>query len=472
MPRNIENILDKCLERMAQGENMEQCLADYPELADDLRPLIQTASTVKSGSASVEARPEFRAQAKQRLLAGVRAKGQEKPRSRWHSVFEWQQRWAVAAAAVIMVILVGGGTTVAASSDAMPDAFLYPVKLAVEDVRLRFAGSDINKAELQAEFADRRVDEMAKMVEEGEWGKVESTAERLSNHLEKITNVAIKKRAEGSLDEKDITKLRNTLAHYASDHPLVFEKALQNTPDDTKNAIRNALDTSRNYYANAIENVNIAVRNNVIQEASAVRTLSEAVTGIVRLIANGKWIVGEDVVSVDRTAVVKGIPKVGAAVTIEAQVMPDGSLRALKIRMIGVSFSISSATGADVSTAKPVEATPQITEVPPSGNVVRMPPVTAVEVETQLTNELPVREFSGQVRKVTDNTWTVGGRTVIVDRNTNIAGGSGIGGNATVSISVQADGALLAREITVEKNEGQLAPGLTIKKSQLNVESS
>jgi hypothetical protein len=289
MPWNIENILDKCLERMAQGEDMEQCLTDYPELADELRPLLQTSSTVKSGVASVEARPEFRARAKQRLLAEVRAKGQEKPGSRWYSIFEWQQRWAVAAAAVIMVILVGGGTTVAASSNTMPDDFLYPVKLAVEDVRLRFAGSDINKAELQAEFADRRVDEMARMVEEGKWGKVESTAERLSNHLEKITNMAVKKRAEGSLSEKDITKLRNTLAHYASDHPLVFEKALQNTSDETMNAIRNALDASRNYYADAIENVNMAVRRNVIQGASTVSASSEAITGIVRLIEFPGW---------------------------------------------------------------------------------------------------------------------------------------------------------------------------------------
>jgi hypothetical protein len=121
---------------------------------------------------------------------------------------------------------------------------------------------------------------------------------------------------------------------------------------------------------------------------------------------------------------------------------------------------------------KPVEATPQITDVAPSGNVVRTPPVTAVEVETQLTNESPVRQFSGQVRKITDDTWTVGGRTVVVDSNTVFTGEFKVGGNATVSVSVQSDGSLLAREITVEKNEGQLAPGLTVKKPQLNVESA
>ena len=38
--------LDLCVRRLRQGESIEGCLADYPELADELRPLLVTYAEI------------------------------------------------------------------------------------------------------------------------------------------------------------------------------------------------------------------------------------------------------------------------------------------------------------------------------------------------------------------------------------------------------------------------------------------
>ena len=54
----FENILDDCLERLARGETVEQCLESYPEQAAQLRPLLQTSQLAREASAILP-RAEF-----------------------------------------------------------------------------------------------------------------------------------------------------------------------------------------------------------------------------------------------------------------------------------------------------------------------------------------------------------------------------------------------------------------------------
>jgi len=67
-----------------------------------------------------------------------------------------------AAAACLMVILVVAGTA-RASASSFPGDTLYPVKRAIEDVRLAFASSGA-EAGLRVEFAGRRMDEFQKLL--------------------------------------------------------------------------------------------------------------------------------------------------------------------------------------------------------------------------------------------------------------------------------------------------------------------
>ncbi|MBM3133251.1 MAG: hypothetical protein FJZ95_09525 [Chloroflexi bacterium] len=323
MAKKFEHILDECLDRMAGGEAIEKCLADHPEHAAELRPLLESAAMVREKSASLEPRPEFRSQAKQRLLAQVRAGAEAQPERKRFAIFEWHYRWAVAVAAVLLVLLIGGSTTVVASTNAMPDDFLYPVKIRVEKVRLAFAGSDTAKAKLQADFAERRAEELAKMAEKGKWGKVEQAAERLANHLEKISNIAARKRLTGKISQEDVARLTDTLAAYAAEHPMIFKRALEKMPPENKAIIVRLLERSQARLVEAVQDLNIAAR----LKANGL----QSVEGLIRIMRGDKWLVGRDVVRIDENTIIEGTPLLGRFALVWVTKESDGSLLAQRI---------------------------------------------------------------------------------------------------------------------------------------------
>lgn len=327
MAKEFEHILDECLDRTAKGEALEKCLADHPKHAAELRPLLESAAMVREKSASLEPRPEFRSQAKGRLLAQLRTKGEAPPKRKGFALFEWHYRWAIAVAAALLVLLIGGSTTVVASTNSMPDDFLYPVKIGVENVRLAFAGSDTSKAKLQAEFVERRAEELSRMAEEGKWGKVEKAAERLANHLEKISNMAARKRITGKISEEDVTKLTNTLASYAAEHPLIFKRALEKMPTENKAVIARLFERTQSRLVEAVQDLNIAAR----LKANGLQT----VDGPIRLMRGDKWLVGREVVRIDESTIIEGTPRLGRSARVWVTKEPDGSLMARKI-VIGV----------------------------------------------------------------------------------------------------------------------------------------
>lgn len=73
----------------------------------------------------------------------------------------------------------------------MPGDTLYPVKLATEQTRLAFTFSELGKAEVLAELADKRVDEIIYLVEQNNPDQIETTAERLNGHLDAIVTLSV-----------------------------------------------------------------------------------------------------------------------------------------------------------------------------------------------------------------------------------------------------------------------------------------
>jgi uncharacterized protein (DUF433 family) len=44
---NLTTITDDCLERLARGESVADCLARYPEAADQLAPILSAAEQLR-----------------------------------------------------------------------------------------------------------------------------------------------------------------------------------------------------------------------------------------------------------------------------------------------------------------------------------------------------------------------------------------------------------------------------------------
>lgn len=79
----LYNILNDCLERLLtiheeveqclriMSEAVEQCLANYPEQAAHLKPLLETALGIKRALSAIQPRPEFRARARHQFHAAL-----------------------------------------------------------------------------------------------------------------------------------------------------------------------------------------------------------------------------------------------------------------------------------------------------------------------------------------------------------------------------------------------------------------
>ena len=261
--KEFNNILDECLERLlVRGETVEQCLVSYPEQADELEPLLQTALATKKALA-IQPRPEFKARASYQFRSALH---EVKPKRRLFFL-GWQPRWAMAVAVVLILLLAGGGT-VAAAGSSMPDNPLYPVKLATEQVWLTLTPSNMGRAELYAKLADRRVAEIIYMADKGDAQQVEVIAQRLDKHLVMLTSLSLAEKVEEramlapAVEEagKDVyaeanrrAKLRLTLGHYAVNHPTRLQDVLETAPESVKPALRRAIAVSETGYERALE---------------------------------------------------------------------------------------------------------------------------------------------------------------------------------------------------------------------------
>jgi hypothetical protein len=67
---NLDQLLDTCLARLQSGATVEQCLADYPNSALELRPLLLAASAVQTAPIPA-ARPQAVELGQAKMLAAL-----------------------------------------------------------------------------------------------------------------------------------------------------------------------------------------------------------------------------------------------------------------------------------------------------------------------------------------------------------------------------------------------------------------
>ncbi len=187
--REFDDILNECLERLlVEGESPEECLASYPEQADELQPLLQMAVVTRKALA-IEPRPEFRARARYQFVTAL---GEVAP-GKGRRFFAWRLRWTTVVTTALILLLAGGGVVVAAGYS-MPDSPLYRVKLATEQVQLRLTPSALSRTKLYVRLADKRVAEIVYMAQKGDARLVELVTRQLDNHLVMIASLAVAQR--------------------------------------------------------------------------------------------------------------------------------------------------------------------------------------------------------------------------------------------------------------------------------------
>ena len=200
----LDNIFNECMERILNGETMEQCLAHFPDYVSELKPLLETALNIKKATA-IQPRPEFRENARLQFQSALN-RIEHKPR---RSFLNWlqQPQWAAVTAAALLLLLAGG--TAAAANGSMPDEPLYGIKLTTERIRLFLTTSSIGKAELYTSLVERRITEIASMTNKNKPDKIEQVVALLDSSLTQISALSS---PQGVSDMKAMSPARETAA--------------------------------------------------------------------------------------------------------------------------------------------------------------------------------------------------------------------------------------------------------------------
>lgn len=156
---NLTTILDDCLERLAAGESVAQCLARYPEAAPQLAPMLAAAEAVRGLSAARLSQGQ-RLRAKVALreeLAAQQARG----RSAAPLGVSATARWRLAPLAALVAVALFATVAFSAVAASQPGDLTYPVRVAAEraPLWLRFGADRRVAGELS--LADRRLSELA-----------------------------------------------------------------------------------------------------------------------------------------------------------------------------------------------------------------------------------------------------------------------------------------------------------------------
>ncbi|MBI5021768.1 MAG: hypothetical protein HZB59_10040 [Ignavibacteriales bacterium] len=169
MERDIELLLDNCIKELRNGKSIEECLAGYPDLVGQLKPLLMLVEKIQAVP-QPEPAPEAISAAlitigQQLANRTIDQKASNTYRKK-HKIISFLnifQRpkllWALNATFVLLII-VFGITTISANS--LPGDILYPIKLVTEKVKFLLTFDSEKKAELRLTFSDKRLEEMIK----------------------------------------------------------------------------------------------------------------------------------------------------------------------------------------------------------------------------------------------------------------------------------------------------------------------
>ncbi len=156
MKLKIEDILDRAIEQIRQGKDIEEILKEYPDYAEELSALLLIARRMNKMPRPL---PEQDSIARAIIQAKTIYEKEEKLPF-FKRFFVFQPTFIRAFAIVLLIIaIIGGGLSISARS--MPGELLYPVKRFSEKIYYALTIEKEGRVELHIKFADRRAGELS-----------------------------------------------------------------------------------------------------------------------------------------------------------------------------------------------------------------------------------------------------------------------------------------------------------------------
>jgi hypothetical protein len=308
-----EEILANCIEEIRSGKStIEQCVSRHPKLGEELRSLLQIATSLKPDEVTPSL--EFKQRAKRRLLAEIQPLPEKVSASplRWYSLSPVRLTAGVLIA--LLVLAAAGGSTVYAAQSSLPGDVLYPVKTGAEDIQLAVTWGTEAKADLRLKLAQRRIDEATQQAELNRTINVQAL-----DTVERQFNDAIKE-LSGSNDTAATNKILSRLSTATLNQQVQLQQALANAPEASKPALKHALEITRR--GNLVANVAYANHDFLERQPSVLDQKLDAgqfnVDGTLLTIQNETWNVGG--VIIENVHSPGEVPPIGSRVKLEGLV--------------------------------------------------------------------------------------------------------------------------------------------------------
>jgi hypothetical protein len=399
---------------LGRGASVESAVSAFPEMADELRSLLQAAQAASSLASSGVSRHAL-VRSRTRLLQRAAAIAPARRRSLWPALARPALAGLVAAAALFL----GGAGLAAAQS--LPGDSLYPAKLVAQDVILRLAASPKTRLGLEEQYADQRIEEVRRLLALGRIAPVTFTGlvQEASDDVFQVADIPVR----------------------LSTETIVVGDVFKGTSAEVRGLTQ--------------------IDGTVLAEAVHLRAYD--VYGVVDQIRPEAWVVAGTTLALTPDSIIEPGLAAGDFVHVRVSVDETGSLSIEEVEGVDQ----PTATPAPASTLPP--ATPSPTLPPAASAVAEGTPTVEPsddhgESEPTHTPEASEEEgegdegdseeeeldFTGPVQSIGASQWTIGGVVIRVDGETEIKDDPQVGDTVKVKAKRQADGSWLAEKIEKE----------------------
>jgi hypothetical protein len=410
----LEDALEACLRSLGRGASVESAVSAFPEMADELRSLLQAAQAASSLASSGVSRHAL-VRSRTRLMQRAAAIAPARRRSLWPALARPALAGLVAAAALFL----GGAGLAAAQS--LPGDSLYPAKLVAQDVILRLAASPKARLSLEEQYADQRIEEVQRLLALGRVAPVTFTGlvQEASDDVLQVAEIPVRLSLE----------------------TIVVGDVFKGTSAEVRGLTQ--------------------IDGTVLAEEVHLRAFD--VYGVVDQIRPEAWVVAGTTLALTPDSIIEPGLAAGDFVHVRVSVDETGSLSIEEAE----SVDQPTATPAPSSTSPP--ATPSPTLPPPASAVPERTPTVEPsddhgESEPIHTPEASEEEgegddgdsdgeeldFTGPVQAIGASQWTIGGVVMRVDGDTEIRDDPQVGDTVRVKARRQIDGSWLAEKIERE----------------------
>jgi hypothetical protein len=155
--------LEVCLQALETGASIDDCLALYPNFTQELIPVLEAAQEARS--LSVEHVPvDAMIRSRTRMLGRA---NEFKEKGRIGLIIMRLPRVAVATFIALLFLILSSSGLLVASAESLPGDTLYPLKRAVEDVRIRMTPGEDQKKTIEAGINHLRLLEVNELIKLG-----------------------------------------------------------------------------------------------------------------------------------------------------------------------------------------------------------------------------------------------------------------------------------------------------------------